>query len=121
MIEPLSGKIAWVTGGGSGIGQASAVELARGGATVVVSGRRADALSETAALIKQAGGKGETAAVDTSDKQAVERAGAAILARHGCIDILVNCAGTNVPKRFFKDLAAADWERVVGVNLNGAL
>src|SRR5712691_3135621 len=117
----LSGKIAWVTGGGSGIGQASAVELARGGATVVVSGRRADALSETAALIKQAGGKGEAEAVDTSDKQAVERAAAAILARHGRIDILVNCAGTNVPKRFFKDLDTAEWDRVVAVNLNGAL
>jgi len=121
VIGLLSGKIAWVTGGGSGIGQASAVELARGGATVIVSGRRAAALSETAALIKQAGGKGEAEAVDTADKQAVERAGAAILARHGRIDVLVNCAGTNVPKRFFKDLAAADWDRVVGVNLNGAL
>jgi NADP-dependent 3-hydroxy acid dehydrogenase YdfG len=121
VTEPLSGKIAWVTGGGSGIGQGSAVELARGGATVVVSGRRADALSETAALIKQARGKGETEAVDTSDKQAVERSAAAILARHGRIDILVNCAGTNVPKRFFKDLSAADWDSVVAVNLNGAL
>lgn len=121
MIGPLGGKIAWVTGGGSGIGQASAVELARGGATVVVSGRRADALSETAALIKQAGGKGETAAADTSDKQAVERAAAAILDRHGRIDVLVNCAGTNVPRRFFKELAAADWDRVVATNLNGAL
>jgi len=57
VIGPLDRKIAWVTGGGSGIGQASAVELARGGATVVVSGRRADALSETAALIEQAGAK----------------------------------------------------------------
>ena len=121
MIKPLSGKIAWVTGGGSGIGQASAVELARGGATVVVSGRRADALSETAALIKRADGKGEAEAVDTSDRQAVERAATAILDRHGRIDILVNCAGTNVPKRFFKDLAAADWDKVVAVNLNGAL
>ena len=120
-MGPLGGKVAWVTGGGSGIGQASAVELARAGATVVVSGRRADALAETAALIKQAGGKGETAAVDTSDKQAVERAAAAILDRHGRIDVLVNCAGTNVPKRFFKDLAAADWDRVVATNLNGAL
>jgi len=46
---------------------------------------------------------------------------AAILARHGRIDILVNCAGTNVPKRFFKDLSAADWDSVVAVNLNGAL
>jgi len=121
VIGPLSGKIAWVTGGGSGIGQACAVELARGGATVVVSGRRADALSETATLVKQAGGKGVAEAVDTSDKQAVERSAAAILARHGRIDILVNCAGTNVPKRFFKDLDAAEWDRVVGTNLNGAL
>ncbi|HYQ93698.1 MAG TPA: SDR family NAD(P)-dependent oxidoreductase, partial [Burkholderiales bacterium] len=47
----LSGKIAWVTGGGSGIGQGAAVELARAGATVVVSGRRAAALAETEALI----------------------------------------------------------------------
>src|SRR5882724_8158838 len=117
----LSGKIAWVTGGGSGIGQGAAVELAKAGASVVVSGRRAAALAETEALIKQAGGKGEAEAVDTSDKQAVVRASAAILARHGRIDILVNCAGTNVPKRFFKDLAAADWDRVVAVNLNGAL
>ena len=77
MTEPLSGKIAWVTGGGSGIGQGSAVELARAGATVVVSGRRADALSETAALIKQARGKGEAEAVDTSDKRAVELSAAA--------------------------------------------
>ncbi len=117
----LSGRIAWVTGGGSGIGQGAAVELARAGATVVVSGRRADALAETAALVKQTGGKAEAEALDTSDKQAVERTAAAILERHGRIDILVNCAGTNVPKRFFKDLSAADWDRVVGINLNGAL
>src|SRR5207302_4886298 len=117
----LSGKIAWVTGGGSGIGQASAVELARAGATVVVSGRRADALSETAALIKEARGKGEAEAVDTSDKEPVKRSAPAIRDRHGRIDILVNCAGTNIPKRFFKDLDAGEWDRVIGVNLNGAL
>ncbi len=117
----LNGKIAWVTGGGSGIGQAAAVELAKAGATVVVSGRRASALAETEALIKQAGGKGEGEAVDAADKQAVARAATAILARHGRIDILVNCAGVNIPKRFFKDLDAAEWDRVVGINLNGAL
>src|SRR5256885_12430815 len=120
-MAALSDKIAWVTGGGSGIGQASEVELARGGATVVVSGRRADALSETATLIKQAGGKGEAVPVGTGDTEAVERAGGGILDRHGRIDILVNCGGNNVPKRFFKDLDAAEWDRVVGVNLNGAL
>src|SRR5882672_856001 len=68
----LTGKIAWVPGGGSGIGQGAAVELGRAGATVIVSGRRAAALAETGALIKQTGGKGEAEAVDTSDNPAVE-------------------------------------------------
>jgi len=120
-MASLSGKIAWVTGGGSGIGQAAAVELAKGGATVVVSGRRAAALAETQALIKQANGKSDAEAVDVTDRDAVERAAKAILARHGRVDIVVNCAGVNIPKRFFKDLAAAEWDRVVDINLNGAL
>src|SRR2546428_11623656 len=116
----LNGKIAGVAGGGSGIGQAAAVELAKAGAPVVVSGRRASALAETEALIKQADGKGEGEAVDTADKQAVARAATAILARHGRIDIPVNCAGVNIPKRFFKDLDAGEGGRVVGVKPNGA-
>ena len=120
-MAALSRKIAWVTGGGSGIGQAAAVELAKAGATVIVSGRRTEALAETGTLIKQANGKAEAEAVDVTDREAVERAAKAILARHGRVDILVNCAGVNIPKRFFKDLAAADWDRVVEINLNGAL
>jgi NADP-dependent 3-hydroxy acid dehydrogenase YdfG len=120
-MAALSGKIAWVTGGGSGIGQAAAVELARAGASVIVSGRRAPALAETEALIKQTGGRGESQAADVADKESVKRAAEAILARHGRVDILVNCAGVNIPKRFFKDLEAAEWDRVVGSNLNGAL
>jgi NADP-dependent 3-hydroxy acid dehydrogenase YdfG len=120
-MAALSGKITWVTGGGSGIGQAAAVELARAGASVIVSGRRAQALAETEALIKQAGGRGEAQAADVADKESVKRAAEAILARHGRVDILVNCAGVNIPKRFFKDLDAAEWDRVVGINLNGAL
>lgn len=117
----LKGKVAWVTGGGSGIGQAGAVELARSGATVVVSGRRESALAETEALIRQAGGSVEAQAVDITDREAVARAAAAILARHGRVDILVNCAGVNIPKRFFKDLATTEWDRVIDINLNGAL
>jgi NADP-dependent 3-hydroxy acid dehydrogenase YdfG len=121
VIESLTGKIVWVTGGGSGIGQAAAVELAKAGATVIVSGRRAAALAETGALIEQAGGKGDAEAVDVTDRDAVERAAKAIFVRHGRVEILVNCAGVNIPKRFFKDLASADWDRVVESNLNGAL
>jgi NADP-dependent 3-hydroxy acid dehydrogenase YdfG len=120
-VSALKGKIAWVTGGGSGIGQASAVELAKAGAGVVVSGRRAEALAETQRLIEQAGGRGDAQAVDIADRDAVERAAKAILSRHGRVDVLVNCAGVNIPKRFFKDLAASEWDRVVDANLNGAL
>ena len=117
----LTGKIAWVTGGGSGIGQAAAVELAKAGAAVIVSGRRASALAETGTLIKSAGGKAEAEAVDIADREAVERTAKAILARNGRVDILVNCAGVNIPKRFYKDLTAPEWDRVVEINLNGAL
>ncbi len=117
----LAGKIAWVTGGGSGIGQAAAVELAKGGAKVVVTGRRATSLAETQDLIDRAGGQADAEAVDVTDRDAVELAARAILSRHGRVDILVNCAGVNVPKRFLKDLAASEWDRVVESNLNGAL
>ena len=117
----LGGKIAWVTGGGSGIGQAAAVELAKAGAKVVVTGRRATALAETQDLIDRAGGQAEAEAVDVADRDAVDLAAKAILSRNGRVDILVNCAGVNIPKRFLKDLAASEWDRVVEANLNGAL
>lgn len=120
-MSELKGRVAWVTGGGSGIGQAAAVELAKAGATVVVSGRRATALAETQALVKEAGGKSDAQVLDIAEREAVERAAKAILSRHGRIDILVNCAGVNIPKRFFRDLVASEWDRVVDINLNGAL
>ena len=120
-MSALKGKTAWVTGGGSGIGQAAAVELARAGARVVVSGRRAEALAETRRLIEQAGGQADAEAADVTDRDAVERAARAILARHGSVDVLVNSAGVNIPKRFLKDLVASEWDRVVAANLDGTL
>jgi NADP-dependent 3-hydroxy acid dehydrogenase YdfG len=118
-MATLVGKVAWVTGGGSGIGQAGAVALAEAGATVVVSGRRTDALAETAERIAAVGGRCERLAVDVADKAAVQRAAEAILAAHGRIDILVASAGMNVPKRFLRHVEAGDWDRVVQANLNG--
>lgn len=120
-MSALKGKIAWVTGGGSGIGQAAAVELAKSGARVVVSGRRTEALADTRRLIEQAGGQADAEAVDVTDRDAVERAAKAILSRHGEVDILVCCAGVNIPKRFLKDLVASEWDRVVAGNLDSAL
>ena len=117
----LAGRIAWITGAGSGIGQSAAVELARAGAAVVVSGRRADALAETVALVQKAGGKADAVALDVSDGDAVARAGADILRRHGRVDILVNSAGLNVPNRFFRNVTPKDWDHVMGINLHGAM
>jgi NADP-dependent 3-hydroxy acid dehydrogenase YdfG len=117
----LRGKVAWITGGGSGIGQAGALELAKAGATVVVSGRRAEVLQTTLKFVAAAGGKAEAIALDVADKKQVAQAAKDLLARHGRCDILVNSAGLNVPKRFYKDLTPEDWDKVIGINLSGAL
>lgn len=117
----LSGKVAWLTGAGSGIGQAGAVALAGAGATVVISGRRAEMLEETRRLVTDAGGEVEKLPLDVADRKQVAHAAKALLDRHGRCDILVNSAGVNIPKRYFKDLAPEDWDKVIDVNLNGAL
>jgi len=117
----LSGKVAWLTGAGSGIGQAGAVELAKAGARVVISGRRAEMLEATRKLVADVGGEVEKLPVDVADKKQVAHAAKELIDRHGRCDILVNSAGVNVPKRFYKDLVPEDWDKVIGVNLNGAL
>jgi len=117
----LEGKVAWLTGAGSGIGLAGARELAKAGAHVVLSGRRAEPLEAAAAAIVSEGGTAEAAALDVTDKAAVAAAGSRILERVGRIDILVNSAGINLPTRLWKDLTAETFERIVGINLHGAL
>ncbi len=117
----LEGKIAWLTGAGSGIGRAGAEALAASGAAVIVSGRHQDGLDETVALVAKAGGKAEALQLDVADKAAVARAGAAILARHGRVDILVNSAGLNLATRLWKHVTPDTFDHIVGINLNGAL
>jgi NADP-dependent 3-hydroxy acid dehydrogenase YdfG len=117
----LKGRVAWVTGAGTGIGRAAAVALAEGGATVVLSGRRTEQLEEARRAIEAAGGAVSVETLDVAERTSVAAAGERILARHGRVDVLVNAAGFNVPKRHFRDLAGADFERVIATNLNGAL
>lgn len=115
-------RVAWVTGGGSGIGQAGAEALAADGWTVVVSGRRKDALDRVVAGINgKDGGRAEAMALDVSRADDVEAAAQAILARHGRIDVLVNSAGVNVPKRSWADMELDGWDKLVDINLNGVL
>ncbi len=114
-------RVAWVTGGGSGIGEAGAEALAADGWTVVVSGRRKDALEAVVAKIASSGGKAEAIALDVSKADDVNKAAEQILKHHGRIDLLVNSAGINVPKRSWADMELEGWNNLVEINLNGVL
>src|SRR5258705_13640917 len=97
-------RVAWVTGGGSGIGESGAEFLAADGWIVVVSGRRRQELDRGVAAIAKKGGKAEAITLDVSKKDEVNKAAEQILASHGRIDLLVNSAGINVPKRSWADM-----------------
>jgi NADP-dependent 3-hydroxy acid dehydrogenase YdfG len=114
-------RVAWITGGGSGIGEAGAEALAAEGWIVVVSGRRKEALDAVAAKITGAGGQAEAIPLDVAVAADVEKAAGEIVARHGRIDLLVNSAGINVAKRRWDDMELDGWNRLVEINLNGVL
>ena len=118
-MSKLAGKLAWITGAGTGIGLAGAQALAAAGATVVMSGRRADALQAGAEKIHAAGGTAEVEPLDVADAEAVNAVAQRILGRHNRIDILLNSAGLNNPNRFWKNQTPAGWREVVGINLDG--
>lgn len=115
----LNGKVAWITGAGTGIGLGGAKALAAAGATVVMSGRRAEVLEREAAAINSSGGKAQTVVLDVSDSAAVNSVAANIVSRHGKIDILVNSAGLNVPHRYWRNQTVEGWNEVIRVNLDG--
>jgi NAD(P)-dependent dehydrogenase (short-subunit alcohol dehydrogenase family) len=112
-------KVAIVTGAGSGIGRASALALADIGFSVMMAGRRAQALEETAALGK-AGQTLVAFACDISDPAGVQALFAAVEQRFGRLDLLFNNAGSGAPAVPMEELSFADWQRVVAVNLTGA-
>ena len=120
----LQDKVAWVTGGGSGIGLAGATELAKAGCRVVISGRDAAKLDAAVRQAEAAGAPADaitTAPLDVADAAAIERVAQDIQARLGRVDILVNSAGINFPKRYWNQTDSATFNEVVAVNLNGAM
>ena len=119
MLRALDGQVAWVTGAGSGIGQAAAVALARAGMRLALTGRGRDALERTADLIRGAGGDALVAPADMSVADDVQRAWEAVEAAYKRCDLLVNSAGLNVPERGWSAVTPAGIDAVVGVNLNG--
>jgi NADP-dependent 3-hydroxy acid dehydrogenase YdfG len=118
--RPLAGRTAWVTGAGSGIGEATALALATAGATVAVTSRRADKLEALAARIKAAGGEAIAAAGDVTDLARME-AIAGELRERGGLDILVNNAGNNIAERSWGELTAETVDLLLDANLRGPL
>ena len=114
----LDERVVLVTGGGTGIGRCTAHELASLGAVVVIAGRRAEVLEETAEEIRSDGGRCEVAPFDIRESEAVDASVADIVARHGRIDGLVNNAGGQFAKPL-EELSPRGWKTVVDLNLNG--
>ena len=112
-------KIALVTGGGSGVGRAAALALLGAGWTVVLAGRRADALQETASLAGTQGTRTLCVPTDVTQPEAVDALFAEIKAKYGRLDLVFNNAGGNVPSTNFGDFTWEQWTQVVAVNLNG--
>lgn len=112
------GKIALVTGGGSGVGRSAAQGLIKAGYTVIVTGRRAEPLNET---LEQANALDRTLAVpaDVGDPDSVAVLFSKIKKTYGRIDVVFNNAGVNVPSMTFGDLTFGQWKSVVDVNLSG--
>jgi len=110
-------QIVVISGAGSGIGAACAVRFAEAGATVVLMGRRTEALKEVAL---QCHNRGVVIPCDVTDPQAVAKAIAQVEFMHGRIDVLVSAAGTNLPERTMAQLTVASWQMMIDTNLNGA-
>lgn len=117
--QPFLDHVAWITGSGSGIGRALALELAKQGAIVAVSGRRADRLEEVAREIEQAGGRALPVTCDVTDEADVARAVEAVVGAHGRLDIAIANAGFSVAGRIAR-LTAEDWRRQLDTNVVGA-
>jgi citronellol/citronellal dehydrogenase len=114
----FEGKTILVTGGGTGLGRCTAHELASLGAQVVIAARRAEPLDATAAEIREAGGRCETAVLNIRDEKAVDGVVATIAARHGRIDGLVNNAGGQFVQPAAQ-MTPNGWRTVVDLILNG--
>jgi NAD(P)-dependent dehydrogenase (short-subunit alcohol dehydrogenase family) len=112
-------RVAFISGGGSGIGQAAAIVMARRGARVALAGRTPEELEEVAEQIGRAGGAAITVTCDVSDEDSVRSAIAATVQEWGRLDVVVANAGVNGTWAGIEDLTVADFRSTLDVNLVG--
>jgi NAD(P)-dependent dehydrogenase (short-subunit alcohol dehydrogenase family) len=115
----LSGKVAFVTGGGTGIGAAIAVAYAAAGAATVVIGRRPDPLESVVAQVEAAGGQALAVTADVTDLEATTAAAGRALERYGRLDLVVANAGAAPPLGPVLDMTSVAWDEIVALNLTG--
>lgn len=115
----LENRVAFVTGGSSGIGAASAVRLARAGAKVAILGRSEDELLQVVEKIEKIGGKAIAVLGDISDVQSIQDAYAQVLKEWGRLDIVFANAGINGVWAPIEELSPEDWQKTIDINLNG--
>ncbi len=113
-------RIALITGGGSGIGRVAALALLKEGYSVVLAGRREEALRETVAMSNVNDDRALVVPTDVTDRHAVTRLFAITKENFGRLDVLFNNAGMNAPAIPLEDLSESQWLEVVAVNLTGA-
>jgi len=116
----MNGKIALVTGAGSGIGRDVSLALQAAGYSVALAGRRGEELQRTAAMASPGGGAMLPVPTDVSDPVSVKALFAAVKAAFGRLDVLFNNAGRGAPAVPMEDVTFEQWSAVVGVNLTGS-
>lgn len=119
-MQSLKGKIAWITGAGSGIGESAALKLAEAGAVVVLTGRREAPLLDVAGRIREAGGKAHVKAADLGKAEEVRAVAESIAADLGRLDILVANAGGNITDRAWSKLKPSGIDELIANNLASA-
>jgi NAD(P)-dependent dehydrogenase (short-subunit alcohol dehydrogenase family) len=115
----LEGKVALVTGAGSGLGREMAIGLAAAGADVICADREKNWVTETVSIIHSAGNKASRIVFDVTREDEIAHLGRAVKASHGKLDVLINNAGVAPYPKRWHETETADWRRVIDINLNG--